>query len=268
MTYDAFEKSVNLGRPFEVYEFKGPAGIFRYASGPQERIVDDEVYEPLSITRTSVVVSSILDSPQTMDFNVPIRCDLAFAYTRHVIPDTLAVRVLRAHDGTDYNTDFKVEWSGEAVGYRIANSWFIISTVSRLQSMILGASTSVMMQNACNNEVYDARCQAVEGDHSFETTVALVDAVRVHVADMNYPNGELELGRIVCDRTGESRTITSAEDDELEVAYPFYDLVVGDAVTLILGCDNKMDTCHQRFNNVEHYTGFRFVPVSNPFTED
>jgi hypothetical protein len=265
MSYDDNEKSIDKGEPFEVYELLTPSGPFRYASGPQRRRVDNEWYEGATVTRSSIVISSILDSPQTMDFNFPVNNALTKMYMGRVTPDTLRVRVLKGHANTDYNTDFSIEWVGDAVGYSVKGDWFVVETVSRLQAMISNASAQIYMQNSCNNTVYDERCQANPGPNTHVTQVTAFDNLRINVQNQLFASGELNLGTMEIDRTGEIRTITSSTANVIGVAYPFNDIKVGDSVTLIKGCDNKMSTCHVRFNNVAHYNGFRFVPVENPF---
>lgn len=269
MSYTENERSVDNGTPFEVYELTTPSGIFRYASGPQRRQVDNEWYEPsTTVTRSSIVASSVLDSPQTMDFNFPINERFTKMYMGRVTPDTLRVRVLKGHSNTDYNTDFEVEWAGEAISYAVRGDYFVVETVSRLQSMIANASAVVYMQNACNNTVYDQRCQANPALHTHVTEITAFDNLRITVEDQFFANGDLNLGTMENDRTGEVRTITQSVNDVINISYPFNDVQIGDSVTLVKGCDNKMTTCHTRFANVAHYNGFRFVPIENPFTQD
>lgn len=48
----------------------------------------------------------------------------------------------------------------------------------------------------------------------------------------------------------------------------FIDLKVGDAVTLLHGCDHaRLGDCKNKFNNVVNYGGMDFIPTVNPFTD-
>lgn len=264
MTYAAREVSVDQGRPFEVYRFEGPVGVFRYTSLPFPVTVDDELYEPLTITRTAIVIQSVIDSPQTMDFSIPADGPLAAAYMNRYTPDYLNIKVMRAHLGDSFNTDFTVEWQGQAATYSVEGDWFVISTTSILQSKILGATSTIYYQYACNNLVYDERCKADAAAHTVGAAVVKSDNVTITLNTSGYPNGELALGTLRVTRTGEERSIVSNTGTKLVVSYPFLDIVPGDAVTLVQGCNNTMATCVNRFNNVENFTGFRFIPIDNP----
>jgi hypothetical protein len=264
MTYSSRDKSVYLGKPFECYEFIGPVGTFRYTSLPFEVTLGGELYQPLVVTRTAIVIGSIIDSPQTMDFNLPASHTLCQAYAGRYTPDYLVVNAYRSHYGEDLSTEYTIEWQGGAVGYLVKDEWFTIQTVSLIQSKILGVTSTIYYQYGCNNRVYDSVCQAVKADHQVSTTVVRLDNVLVRVQAQTYANDELTLGTIKLDRTGEERSIVSNTDNVLTISYPFLDLVPGDVVTLTQGCDNKMTTCVNRFNNVQHFTGCRHIPVENP----
>lgn len=264
MTYTAREKSTYEGQPFECYEFVGPVGTFRHTSLPFEVTVGGNVFSPLPVTRTAIIIGSIVDSPQTMDFNIPASHPLTNAYAGRYTPDYLNVTVYRAHYGDDLSSEYKTEWQGQAVGYGVNDNWFVIQTVSILQSKILGSTSTIYYQYSCNNRVYDSVCKAVAADHQTLTSVTLVDNVVIDVTSQGFANGQLELGTMTLDRTGEQRSIVSNVDSRITVAYPFLDIVVGDNVTLTQGCDNKMTTCVNRFNNILNFTGFRFIPENNP----
>lgn len=44
------------------------------------------------------------------------------------------------------------------------------------------------------------------------------------------------------------------------------ELQPGDEVRLYAGCDHSMQTCQSRFNNLDNYGGFPFIPSKNPFS--
>ncbi|MGZ7144865.1 phage BR0599 family protein, partial [Streptococcus pyogenes] len=67
-------------------------------------------------------------------------------------------------------------------------------------------------------------------------------------------------------RTGEEQGILTNESNVLRIGYPFFDLLVGDSLELVQGCDHlRLGHCKNRFNNVAHYGGFDFIPDKNPF---
>ena len=268
MTYEANEASVDDGTPFECYLFNSPNGSYRYTSLPYEVTLDGEVWTPLQIVRSSFDISAVIDSLKTMDFTFPLNSAIANDHAGRNVPDYLTAFVYRAHVGDDLSTEFKIEWRGETTNYAIQNNKFTIKTRSIMQAKILGANKTVYYQLACNNRVYDDRCKAVKASFTVATTITAVDNIRVTVGSSgSIGNGELSLGTMVNTRTGEERSVYNNTDNLIEITYAFLDAEIGDEVLLILGCDNRMSTCVDRFDNVANFTGFRYIPAKNPFTQ-
>src|SRR5690606_23628846 len=81
-------------------------------------------------------------------------------------------------------------------------------------------------------------------------------------------DSELKAGEIVNTRTGEKRGIYDNNSNIVTISYPFVDIIPGDEVELVYGCDHKRTGhCRLRFDNVVNYGGFDFIPVVNPFTD-
>lgn len=270
MTYAANEKSVASGAPFECYRFETPMGTFRYTSLPFAVTLGTgdgaQTFDPCpGIDRTTAEINSVVDSLQTMDFVIPREDDLARRYNQKNLPDYCTTRVYRAHWGDDLTTQFEIEWRGEATDYSYRDGALIISTQSILQAKIQGSQCTIYTQLSCNHRVYDARCGVNKGDHTASTTVTDIDNVSIEVANQTFSNVDLQLGEMRNTRTGEARTIFQAASGLITVTYPFTDLVVGDTVELSRGCNNLMSTCIARFNNVERFLGFRYIPTTNIF---
>src|SRR4051812_45892964 len=128
MTYATKDLSVHSGKPFECYEFAGSNGTFRYTSYQEAVTLGGEVFEPLPITRTSVETSSIVNSPVTMDFNLPITSEVASRYCFGVSPKVLNVTVYRAHVGDDLSFDYAIEWKGYLLNVVNAGKWVTLKT--------------------------------------------------------------------------------------------------------------------------------------------
>lgn len=270
MTYATKEQSTSSGSPFECYKFETPLGDFRYTTLPENVTLGGEVYLPRVITRTAAEINSIIDTLQTMDFHVPITDALAQAYASNVVPDYLTASVFRAHVGDDLSTEFVTEWKGEATtyAYDAGRNALVISTQSILQAKVQGPANMVYVQLACNHRVYDDRCQLDEEDFSVTTEVTAFDNISITVDNDNYPDHELAIGKVTNDRTGEERTIFDNVANVLTITYPFKDLVIGDPMTLTLGCNNTLSICKARFDNVVHFGGFRYVPLTNIFVDN
>lgn len=272
MTWLAKDDSVKDAAPIEYYEFIAQHKTWRYTSYHKPFQAPTELegmqwYTPLPITRTTIEISSIIDSPTTMDFNIPHDNDLArtFCYPTKS-PKELIVIVRSYHEGDDPETESEVEWLGHLAGSAAVNSWGIIKTASIIRTELGGFLSSVFYQKSCNHVLFDARCKAVEADFFETASVTKVQKQIITVNNMVYGDGELVGGVMRNVRTGERQGIISNDINVIRIGFPFFDILVGDDVDLILGCDHqRLGDCKETFDNVDNYGGFDFIPEINPF---
>ena len=266
MSYAVKDVSVHDGAPIECYEFIASHKTWFLTSYHSEVVVDGETYTPTPITRTALEISSIIDSPHTMDFSIPADHELAKTFCFTISPKELSVIVRRVHEGDDYSTDFKIEWRGHIAGAGISGKWGIIKTSSLIQTQLNGFLSSVYYQKSCNHVLYDVRCKVLRADHTVTATVTKIQNQIITVDDMVYSDDELENGTMTVVRTGEQQGIISNETNVMRIGYPFFDILVGDTIELTLGCDHqRLGHCKNRFDNVVNYGGTDFVPEINPF---
>jgi len=270
MTYSANEISTQDGTPFECYVFNTPQGDFRYTTLPFAVTLASQEFTPETIDRTGFSLSALIDGIKTMDIMLPVGNALVDVYKAQAVPAYCSLTVYRAHYGDDLNVEYTTEWKGEVIGTGIQGDIFVFKTQSQLLSLLAGRARSVFYQYGCNNRVYDGRCQILEASFLTTGTVIDVDQTEVIIDDDGVADSELVLGKIKCVRTSEIRNIINntervSLDTRIDIGYPFDDLIVGDTVQLILGCDNRLTTCVNRFNNLQHFNGFPYIPKKNPF---
>jgi hypothetical protein len=266
MTYAVKDKSIASGAPIECYEFIAPHKTWRYTSYHSPVLVAGQWYYPLPIVRTAIEVTSIIDATATMDFNLPSDHEICVQYCYTISPKLLVVIVRRVHEGDDYSTDFKVEWTGRYAGGASSGKWGILKTASILATELNGFLSSVYYQKTCNHVLYDERCKAVRDDFTESAIITKIQNQIITVDNMVYDDDDLVGGLMTNTRTGEVQGIISNNDNILRIGYPFFDIVLGDTVELTLGCDHqRLGHCKERFNNVDNYGGFDFVPEINPF---
>lgn len=266
MSYAVKDKSIASGAPIECYEFIAPHKTWRYTSYHTQVTVAGQVYTPLPITRTAIEITSIIDAPATMDFNLPSDHEICQQYCYMISPKQLVVIVRRVHEGDDYATDYKIEWTGRYAGSTAMDKWGTIKTASILATELNGFLSTVFYQKSCNHVLYDERCKVLRDDFTEEAIVTRIQNQIITVDDMVYADDDLVGGIMTNTRTGEQQGIISNDANVLRIGYPFFDLILGDTVELTLGCDHdRLGHCKDRFNNVDNYGGFDFVPEINPF---
>lgn len=266
MSYAVKDISVHDGAPIECYEFIASHKTWYLTSYHTAVTVDGQEYTPVPLTRTALELTSVIDSPRTMDFNVPSDHELARTFCFGISPKELEVVVRRVHEGDDFATDFRIEWRGYITGTALAGKWGVIKTTSLIQTQLNGFLSSVYYQKSCNHVLYDVRCKAVRADFTEEAIVTLVQSQIITVDDQVYADGQLVNGTMTNTRTGEQQGIIDNTNNEILIGYPFFDIIVGDTVELTLGCNHqRLGDCKVRFDNVVNYGGTDFVPEINPF---
>jgi uncharacterized phage protein (TIGR02218 family) len=147
-----------------------------------------------------------------------------------------------------------------------------VDSVGRTQAKITVASDLVVLEYdmphnlfgpTCSHVLYDAGCTISRGDFSFGGAVGAGSTQSTILwggANVGMLQGALVM------QTGfnaEVRTTVKAVDAgvALGLLYPLPSPVAaGDLFTCYFGCDHTIGTCKAKFNNVQHFRGFPFVP--------
>lgn len=269
MSYASVDNSVHDGAPIECYKFTGELGTYRYTNANRAVTVAGEVYTPLSgLTRTAIETASLLDNNQTIDIKMPITTPMAEIYNFLKMPLTLDVQIRAVHEGTDFATDSKIIWRGEAIQFGVARNEADTKTQSIIQSGLSRQLNQVLFQTTCNHTVYDEMCGHDGLAPAAFTTISTITNIKdnvLKVVSTGRADGFLAVGKMVNTRTGESRVIVSNVGAIVTVGYPFLDIVLGDTVDMIVGCNNAYSTCLNVFNNTDNFSGFMFLPETNPY---
>jgi len=69
------------------------------------------------------------------------------------------------------------------------------------------------------------------------------------------------IGRI----TGVRRSIVAHSGANLTLTRPVPEFAVGSQIRLYPGCDHTKGTCNTKFNNLDNFGGFPWIPIRNPF---
>lgn len=266
MTYDTRDKSVHDSEPIECYKFVGTLGTYRYTDNPVEITVNGELYVPVQIDRSTIEVGSVIGAIQTMDFDVPFDTVIAEVYGGLITPEELRVEVRRVHRGDNYATDWKMIWRGKSVGYNLSGRIFTVGTQNKLQTDLDAGVNSIYYQTTCNHVLYDERCKVNRAANSTVSTVVAVSDDAVEVADDGVIDNDLRAGEILNQRTGERRLVLSNLANVITIGYAFIDIIPGDTVTMVRGCDHSFTECNVKFDNLANNGGFMYVPTKNPFT--
>lgn len=255
-----------INDPIECFKIIGELKPYYYTSDSEPITVASILYEPLEgLTRSAIELTAITDSIQTVDIIVPITSDIAVDYAFHDMPVSFDVEIRNVDRDTD---EIELVYQGEYVSIENNDNFVTFKTQSIIQAQLNNQNNQVVLGTGCNHVLYDALCKVDIALHTFTTTIIEIKGSKITVDNDFVGNDALQVGVMVNNRTGETRTITSNIDNVVRVGYPFIDIIVGDEVKLIRGCDHKYNTCKNVFNNVPNYGGFMWLPTTNPYENE
>lgn len=119
-------------------------------------------------------------------------------------------------------------------------------------------------QLTCNHKVFDARCALLKIDYKVSAVISLsangivLTAEEFDAYDAGYfAAGFVEYG-------SESRMIAAHSGNSVTLAYRMLHLENGETVDVYPGCNGRIETCRDKYDNIIHFLGFPFIPDENP----
>ena len=284
MTYIAKDESIEDGQPIELFKFSNIEETFTLTSGQEQVIFNGSTYLPETINRTEPSVTSV-ETQRAITISMPVTNAFVRRYigTVPASPDELVMHRFHSTDGG--TPEVIVLFTGTVASVTFTGDTAKVAVQAR--TTILGRSIPRQSSRAnCNHILYDARC--LVNDSSFRITGSVVflssDGFVVHLScgSNTIPDTGLRLSaQLTADvtffdtgfiRRGgiEHRMAQTLSDLGSDVAaigliLPFQTLEVGQELDLFAGCDHTLPTCIAKFDNVDRFGGFPFIPEKNPF---
>ena len=262
MTYQPLEHSIHSGQPQELYRFSQGANRWLYTSGQVPVDYQSETYQPASITRGGLEKGNELGR-LGLEIRVPRDLSVASLFLASPPEGIVSVTLYRRHVD---NTEFITYWKGRVSGSRLSGSEATLQC-EPIASSLKRPGLRAHYQLLCRHVLYSNGCGALKDSFRVDGTLATVSGVTVQVATAaSQPDGYF-VGGMLATSAG-ARMIVAHAGVALTLVAPMPGLNVGDAVQLYAGCDHTMAHCQGRFNNLDNYGGFPFIPVKNPFSGD
>lgn len=122
-----------------------------------------------------------------------------------------------------------------------------------------------LYQPSCSNTLFDHACGLNRENYALETVIAAGSTASRILCDINQPQGWFTQGVIEFlegGNKGLKRTIRLHELDVLLLTLPLLENPeVGQRIKVYPGCDKRLETCQNRFNNFSRFRGAPFIPI-------
>ncbi|MFX9108572.1 phage BR0599 family protein, partial [Acinetobacter baumannii] len=117
----------------------------------------------------------------------------------------------------------------------------------------------------CLNTLFDSACGLLSADFAVNTSIDTNSTPNRILCDLSQPQGWFTQGVVEFlegANIGIKRTVRLHEAGSLILTLPLLKMPeIGEAIRVYPGCDKRLETCTNRFNNRSRFRGAPFVPV-------
>jgi uncharacterized phage protein (TIGR02218 family) len=262
VSYLSVENSVNQGAPIELYEFIRGTSSWRYASCADAVTYNARAYEPLPIIRDRIKQGTDAFK-NDIKLTFPRDNEFAAQYITFAPDDVTTVNIYRGHAG---DNNFITYWKGRIIGVEISGNEVTIDCESVFTS-IKRPGLRAVFEYTCRHALYGISCRAAPSAFEVSGTISNISGnglVITSTAAGAYPSGYFT-GGMAGQLTGVRRFITNHTGSDLTLSRPVPEFELGSDIKIYPGCDHTKETCNAKFNNLNNFGGFPWIPIRNPF---
>ena len=249
-------------KPAELYHIWRDGGEhWRYTSGDVTVTYDGEDYEPATLERSQVKYDSKLDIV-TMEIRAAYLTDAVLKYIAVNPLEVLWVSVMKIHRDQD-PLEVDVVFIGQIKNVSFKGAQAKVACVG-FEQFLKKTVPRWRYQLTCNHILFDNYCSLTKVDYKIEAVITLDETETILSSatfalqdDGYFIGGEVVFGV-------EARTITAHVGTDITLIYRMENLENGNTVKTYPGCDRRIETCRDTFDNIINFLGFPFLPKENP----
>jgi len=259
--YIAKEEAVQR-KPVELYHIWRDGGEhWRYTDGDVSVTFDGNVYAPATLSRSSSRHDAQL-GVATLNITAAYVTDPALEFVSTNPVEVLWVSISKLHREQD-PLEADVIFIGQIKGVSFKGVTASVSCVG-FEHFLNQKVPRWRYQLTCNHTVFDSKCALVEADYKTTAAVTL-DATGTILTSTTFGgevDGYFTGGKVVFG--DEARTMVSHVGNVVTLMYKFKELATGNSVDAYPGCDGRVETCRDKYDNILNFLGFPFIQAENP----
>lgn len=262
MTYQASETSQYGSKPVELYRFTRGLSIWTYTTADTAITYSGEIYAPVAMKRGALPQNDEKDN-SVLDLYLDPALDIVSQFISGATPTPTNLVVIRRHRDEAVVSEQAVIFDGQVgvVEFTEAETHFICVPIQKA----LGRKVPrILYQTTCNNMLYDQFCGVNPALFTFAGHIsAMVGRVLTVPEAAAKPDGYYN-GGFVTDGSTFAFIQTHVGTQLLLLATSPL-ILVGDLITTTAGCDRNQATCVAKFNNLDNFMGWPYIPDKNPY---
>ena len=247
-----------MGTP-EIYSFESLGTVTYYTSWSSDLTVGGNLYIAKPIQRSGFkqgntldkigvsIASSILPEFSIYISNTP--APVTIVTISKVVIDDLT-ETLTLFTGTIQSVSFKDNIANvQCLSYN--------SVLDKLLPKYINKAT-------CNHRLFDTGCGLAEVDYIVTTTATSVSGNELTAVGIDASGYMFTGGYVRRVSNNDTRMITDQAIDSIKLHIAFYNLIEGEDIKVIPGCDGVRETCYDIYDNYPKFLGMATVPTKNP----
>ena len=260
--YEIKEESFTR-KPVELYHLWMGSTHWRYTSGDINVTYGGYIYSPATMKRGSVEYNSDLQVSQlqiqfakitepVIDYIVLNPIELVWVEVLKLFRDQSPLEASVIFIGQIKNVAIKgTSAQATCVGFE----YFLKQPIPRLR-----------YQPNCNWQLFDSKCTKTVTGYTDTSAITLsADELTLTHADFGVRGDDyFTRGYVVFDQY--KRYVVEHTGNDIKIRFKIPGLITGSTVTVYAGCDGSINTCENKFSNLDNFGGFPYMPIDNPCT--
>lgn len=277
MTYFSKELSVQSGDPVHLYRFVQGSLVWLYTTAARPVVALGETWMPAPLVGGAVTQSNEV-AKDTLSLKLPDDHEFAQVFLG-ILPDVVtSVTVFRGHSG-DLDGDFVTYWKGRVSSFKATGNYITLECEPIFTSM-KRAGLRARYQKSCRHALYGRGCGLDPEDYAVEGLAVAMEGVTLLVPQAALlPAGWLIGGmvrlpdeslRYVIGHSGYTLELIRRAEilasliSDMGYGRNYGNYYGGVAIKLYPGCNHGNSTCLAKFDNLDNYGGFPWIPSKNP----
>lgn len=261
MSFETVDTSIQDGQPVYLYEFTSGTSVARFAS-----CAEDVGSAPIIYSASAVNVGSRRIGENIFKDSIKIKFPRSDLFAKQYIwnsPDVMTTVTIKRWHRTLTVAEAVVEWKGRIVSATTGENIITIECES-IYTSLKRIGLAMQFEINCVHPLYSAGCGASKVAALTEISVVAVSNTLIEVGDLSSFSAGWFSGGLL-EYAGDARFILEHSGNILRLASPMTSLTTGVDVSLYPGCDKTTTMCVAKFNNIDNYLGFPWMPNRNPF---
>lgn len=270
-TYVGKEES-QTRKPVEIYHFwrNGGDDVY-YTDGDVSFDFEGNMYSSKPITKGKTLYDTTLDISK-LEIQISIEEDPIPSYLSHNPVEVIWVQVdklFRDQSPAEGSCIFLEQIRSvniQGLLERVSCVGFEFFLKQQIPKFVYGPP--------CNHSLFDGNCgidDSSSGGYKISATLSAVSTDGLELTSDDFGSSELDEGFFT---NGEivfsehHRMIVEHTGIKIKIRYSIPDLEVTDVIVAYAGCDGSIETCRDKFDNVDNFGGHPYIPLDRPVAWD